>query len=249
MRPPPDREPGPLADRLAAELDALTVLWPAIVEARVPGSARRTRAVELSVQAREELDWLARMERHERADVAPGEAPVPIELDIVDLMTDVLADAVMLYDAVAEAAGVAEPLPPPSSGLADPRPYLGAAAFRLDRVDRQTLAWAAPILRGLTARVARALALADDGQVVAAVCPWCHGLSPQSPTGGGYTWKVHALPGDQIAILCWGLCEPPLRDVGTWWRGKPCWPMQQWAWLARQAAAAEQRRARTRRAS
>jgi hypothetical protein len=45
-----------------------------------------------------------------------------------------------------------------------------------------------------------------------------------------------------IAIVCdGGMCDPPSKDVGTWWRGMPAWPIYEWDWLAKQAAAAEER--------
>jgi hypothetical protein len=88
-------------------------------------------------------------------------------------------------------------------------------------------------------QVARALSMLYTGQTIRVLCPWCDGRTPEQPVGGAYTWRVTVLPGNQVAIICTGVCEPPAREVGTWWQGAPCWPISDWARLAKHVRAAE----------
>jgi len=132
--------------------------------------------------------------------------------------------------AVAEHTGLPA-LAPPRFGELDARPHLRYAAEHLP----ESLAeWAAPITRRMVQRVADVLGMTYDGQTLAIVCPWCRGVTPETPAGGAHTWRVRILPGDQVAIVCEsGTCEPPLREVGTWWQGCPCWPLGECERLAR----------------
>lgn len=223
------------------DLEWVAAYWPDLVEARLPGTARPWRQPRLTREQRAELDEAARRERLERSPDAPGEAPAPLDLGVLDTITGILAEAVEFAAAAAAYAGAPQ-LPPPSTALADARPYL---RFLIEQIPALPDPEAFADHIALTAarwvrQIARTLALVHDGQALAVVCPWCRGVTPQTPAGGSYTWRVRHLPGDEIAIVCEsGSCEPPSRDVGTWWRGMPVWPLREWDWLARRLEARE----------
>lgn len=219
----------------------------------LPGTARPWRASPVSAEKRAELDHKARLEarmvdvvlpahlRSSRSVVAPGEAPAPYSLDIADLLTEVLIAADALAETVAQHAGV-ERLATASSAYADPRPYLA-------HVHQHLLAAqdADPLLLGtverecarLLQRAHEALGLVTDGQLLAAVCPWCDGRTSAHPVGGQRTLRVRLLPapkgetGRPIIVCEGGLCEPTSADCGIWWRGLPAWDLEnEGAWLA-----------------
>ncbi|MBB4700103.1 hypothetical protein [Sphaerisporangium siamense] len=196
----------------------------------MPGTARPWRQPHLTPEQAEERDQQARIERLERVGVMPGEHPAPVDVGVLDTMASILADAVVIADEIHHRTLIAAP-EAPSTAYADARPYLNYAARNLHFTDIAD--WAAPIACKMVDQTARTLALVLDGQFLDVECPWCHGVTEQAPAGGARTWRVYALPGDMIAIVCEGICEPPHREVGTWWRGHPCWPLSDWEGLAR----------------
>lgn len=223
------------------DLEWVAAYWPDLVEARLPGTARPWRQPHLTPQQRAERDHAAWVERLERTGEAIGEAPAPLDLGVLDTITGILAEAVEFAAAAAAYAGAPQ-LPPPSTAVADARPYLRFLAEQIPALpDPEAFAdHIAPAVSRWVRRIARTLALVHDGQALAVVCPWCRGVTPETPAGGAYTWRVRHLPGDEIAIVCEsGSCEPPNRDVGTWWRGMPVWPLREWDWLARRLEARE----------
>lgn len=226
-----------MINRIVADLEWLIAYWPDLVVARLPGTARPWRQPQLTPERRAELDAQARIERAERSDVALGESPAPVDVAILDVMAGVLWDAADIAEQATGAAGV-ERLEPPSTAYADARPYLECAVKMLPAVP-----WVADEVaataRLMVGAVAHALCLVYDGQSLDVVCPWCGGRTEVAPAGGARTWRVRQLPGDLVAIVCGGLCEPPSKDVGTWWRGRPCWPVAEWDWLAKRVTAAE----------
>jgi hypothetical protein len=228
-----------LTTRTARDLRLIASYWPGLAETRIPGTPPPWRPSEITPERRAELDHEARLERLERNGLAPGEHPDAVRPEVLDLMTTLLWDATELADQVADTLGRPH-LHPPSSGLADPTPWLEFTARHLPEADEQDPALGPHIARQAAAMlgaVSRHLCLMHDGQTLDVVCPWCGG-----GLTGAATWRVRELPGDQVAIVCEsGLCEPPSKAVGTWWRGKPCWPMREWDWLAGQVRAAEGR--------
>lgn len=217
------------------DLKWVAAYWEDLAESRLPGTPRPWRHQTLTVEQRAERDRQAWLERLERSSIAPGEHPAPLDLGVLDTMFDVLVRADDLAAAVAEHAGV-QPLGSPRYGDTDARPYL---AFTAAHLTEDLATYAAPIARGMVAQVAHALALTYDGQRLDVECPWCHGVTPDAPAGGARTWRVRELPGNMVAIVCEGLCEPPSKDVGTWWRGNPVWPLSEWDWLAKRVEAAD----------
>lgn len=231
-----------LTRSVIADLEWIAAYWPDLTESRLPGTARPWRQPELSPERRAERDHTARIERDERAGFALGESPAPVDVGVLDLLASLLWDADTIHEHVAQAAGI-ERLAPPSTAFADARPYLAYAVKHLPAVDEEAVVDViAGIARGMKADIARALCLVYDGQRLDVTCIWCAGRTELAPVGGEKTWRVRELPGDLVAIVCEsGTCEPESRFVGTWWRGKPCWPVSEWDWLAKQVTANESR--------
>src|SRR5919198_405585 len=241
-RSPRPSQPGAVR-RVVADLHLVADLWPGLAHARIPGSALGSHEPSLTAERQAELDHEARLERLERNELMPGEHVDAVRPEILDLMGSVVCGAEDLAEQVSLAV-CAPVLPPPSTALADPRPYLARAAGYLPLAaggghgSRGLLIWAAGAARQMAAEVGAALGLGGDGQLLRVPCPWCRG-----GWFGARTLRVRVLPGDLIGIVCEsGLCTPPAGDVGTWWQGRPVWPFAMWPWLARRMHAAEQRR-------
>lgn len=217
------------------DLQWVAAYWDDLTESRLLGTPRPWRQPTLTSDQQRDRDRQAWMERLERSAVAPGEHLAPLDLGILDTMLDVLVRADDLAAAIAQHANV-QPLAPPKLGNLDARPYLDFAAKHL--ADDFTY-YAAPIARTMVGQVAHALALTFDGQKLDVECPWCLGITPETPAGGERTWRVRELPGNLVAIVCENLCEPPSKDVGTWWRGCPVWSIAEWDWLAKRVEQAE----------
>lgn len=219
---------------VVADLTWAAEYWPDLVEARLPMSTPRPwRQTALDTEARAERDAQARLERIERSALSFGESPAPVDVAILQTALDLLVDADDLAAAAAEHLGL-PPLPSPGPGDLDARPYLRFAAARLAELDDEWAEWAAPVARRMAAKIAQALCMVYDGQTLDVVCPWCSEAA---------VWRVQELPGGIVAIVCHGVCEPPAREVGTWWGGRPVWSIQDWECLARHVQAADARRA------
>lgn len=217
------------------DLQWVAAYWEDLVESRLPGTPRPWRHQTLTLDQRTERDKQAWQERLERSSIAPGQHPAPLDLGVLDTMLDVLVRADDLAAEIAQHVGV-PPLAPPRLGATDARPYLQFAAKHL--TEDFTYA-AAPIARTMVVQTAHALALTFDGQRLDVECPWCNGVTPETPAGGARTWRVRELPGELIAIVCENVCEPPSKDIGTWWKGCPVWPLSEWDWLAKRVELSE----------
>lgn len=165
-----------------------------------------------------------------------GETPAPMDLAVMDLLVEILEFAVPWSTLAA-----------PCSEFEDPRRYLRSAraAVVAGSVENLTL-----LERGCddwTYQVNTQLGLFGDGQLLKSPCPWCDGRTDTAPNGGQFTLRVRAVlprgrrtmagvdPRDVrwLVVCVGGLCEPPSRDVGTWWRGLPAWDLATEAdWLA-----------------
>ncbi len=228
-----------LIDRAAADLRLIAEYWPRLAEMRDPSVYAPRPASLLTPEQRAENDHAARIERQELDGLMPGEHQDAARADVLDLMASLTADAEMMADVVLHNVEPdQERSLKLSSAFADPTPLLEFVLAWLPRVDRDTLYWVSYQVHRMLADVSRALCLTFDGQLLQVVCLWCGG----GPTGAR-TWRVRQLPGDEIAIVCEGdqPCEPPSKSVGTWWKQRPCWPMREWEWLAKQLLAAEER--------
>lgn len=224
-----------LAQAVSESLVWVAHFWEDLAESRLPGTARPWRQPHLTGEQADERDQQARIERLERVALMPGEHPAPVDVGVLDTMASILWDATVIADQVSRDINRMN-LAHPSTAYADARPYLDYAAAH---ITDDLAEWAQPIVARMVDQMATALALVLDGQLLDVTCPWCHGRTEQAPVGGARTWWVHVLPGGQIAIVCTGLCEPPAREVGTWWQGKPCWPLGDWEGLAKRVQTAE----------
>lgn len=220
------------------DLDFVHDHWPHLLESRIRGTARPWREPTTSPETRAQADAAARAERLERSDVAPGEHPAPMHVDVLDVIVDLVITADDLAQRVAQAAGVDRPAPA-AGAFADPRPHLRhirawwtAATIADDKLH----AHAEHHLRRLAEDVALALRIVRDGQILQALCPWCGGRTEHQPTGGARTLRVHETPGGWL-IVCNGVnCQPQEAECGKRWRGKPAWPDFEWVWLAQRLA-------------
>lgn len=218
-------------------LDWLIEYWPDLLEARLPMATRRPwQTPHLDAEARELIDATAALDRYFRNPLGVQESPAPIDVNVLQVVLDVLVAA----DDLAALLGpecMCPVLASPGPGQLDARPWLRYAAARLHELGEAWQTWTADKVHRMYEAVARALAMKYDGQTIKVICPWCLGRTAEAPIGGAYTWRVVTLPGEQIAIVCHGLCEPPQREVGTWWGGQPCWPLADWERLAKHVRA------------
>lgn len=232
-----------------ADITFVAEHWPDLVETRIPGTARPWQPPTISAERREQLEHEARIERLERAEHAPGETPMPVHPDVLDVMLDVVEAADRLGEQVWNEARRPElPGPwrlrrffahsparrwtPATSAYADPRAHLALMTERLDTYSALG-EQVAREFRYLAQQVALCLRLLRDGQVLEADCPWCN--QPRALV-------VHETEAGPL-IVCQSrfVCEPPERDCGNWLRGRPCWPWSEWDWLAKRINHAERR--------
>lgn len=251
----------PLTDaarRVLEQIDYLTETWEDLVTLGIEPShrrrltsSRRARSVEsveaASVEVRAEL-----AERRMPGWVpGPGKHAAPLDVEMLDVLTLVVATAEDLALTVTQTAGVERPRHVVSA-WEDPRPLLRSARAWLtaaDEADKDTVPWASWVLGPVVRRVAAAVGEIMDGQLIDALCPWCCGRSVKRPTGGERTLVVHAPgsttgaraeqtapgAGDGPMIVCHGTaCTPPDSACGTRVRGMPAWPEREWDWLAKQ---------------
>jgi hypothetical protein len=224
-----------MTDRLTrtrADIAFLVEHWPHLVEERLPGTARPWRQTDLSPERRAQLDALARLERHDRAEDAPGESEAPVHVDVLDVLAQ-LTQAADGWASLAAAEAGADPLLPPLSAYADPRPYLALLAEYLHAVGWETADRVGRDLADLAADTATVLRLVRDGQRLDADCPWCaqpRALVIRVPDDDAETPAPRSGP----LVVCESVrvCEPPDRDCGERWRGRPAWPWSEWDWLA-----------------
>lgn len=222
-------------------LDWLIEYMPDLVEARLPMATRRPwQQPELNAEQRELRDGEAMIERYFRNELAPGETPAPLDIHVLQTLLDVLVTADDLAASLAPEA-MCPMLAPLGPGQLDARPWLRFARARLLDLGESWQAWTAGKVARMYEAVARCLAMLYTGQTIRVICPWCLGRTAEQPIGGVYTWQVVVLPGDQVAIICSGICEPPQRQVGTWWGGQPCWPISDWERLAKHVRSSEVR--------
>lgn len=220
-----------MKNEVAKDLEWVAEYWTDLVDARIPGTRRPWRQVELTPEAIAELDAQARIERFERSMLSLGASPAPLDMSVLQAVLDMLVQADDLAAAVADEAGDPQ-LPPPGPGELDARPYLLYTARRLPELSNGLAERARRTSAAMVDRVASLLCMVYDGQHLDVTCPWCQTQD---------VWRVRELPGGMVAIVCEGLCEPPLNEVGTWWGGRPVWPVSDWDRLARHIRAIELR--------
>jgi hypothetical protein len=237
-----------------AALDELSAVLGWLAASLLPGTAKPYRAPQMSAekrQKRELEDRAYRLLALTGNTVPLGESPAPMDLSVMDLLSDVLVLADEIAEQVAAAAKIT-PLPAASSAFADPGPYLALAGQHLDAActaDDTLARWVESKCDDVILKAHHQLGLLGDGQVLAVVCPWCQGRTESKPSGGERTLRVRAvLPSGKRSVVgvspddvrwivaCDGLsCSPGDGEVGEWWRGRPAWDLKRWStWLADQ---------------
>lgn len=227
----------------------------------LPGTRRPYRAPTMPDEKRDELARLDRQLRHNLGygmQIPLGESPAPMDLAVEDLLTEVVESVDSMSRQVALAAdvdpswfvasstGIVTYFVAAEHALTNPAPYLVRIKALLPR--------AADVARSIerrcddhTFRIHEILGLFGDGQILRSACPWCGGKTEKSPAGGELTLRVRlVLPQGKrtfagvdpreirwLVVCTGGRCEPPSRDVGTWWRGMPAWDLaNEGEWLA-----------------
>lgn len=264
------------ARRLAAklrddvrDLEYLAEVWPWLIALRVPGTRKRwaqhsQHRRHLSVNALDAMGW--------KGVPRPAAADVSV-LDVlggIDALARRVADEA-LYVLPQYRIEVWRPRRAPSH---DARPWLRLASRLLPQAHDATVddldpmvEWVEARLGGLPADAARLMGDVRDGQDLAGICPWCHGLTDRGT--GEPTLRIHypravdlATPFDPDAgfaarvtrpdeprdagplIVCHGVnCTPSSQDCGHRWHGRPAWNMREWEWLAKQLGTPEGQRA------
>lgn len=214
----------------------------------LPGTARAWSAPRLSAARRADLDRQAREELDDPGDslpahlrqaqrvTAPGEHPVPFDLDVMDQLVEIMCAADQLADDLCRAAW--RPADPPAtSAFADPRPALRLVEQLLTAAtagDETIPFYVEHRCKALIDRAETALGLVTDGQLLDGLCPWCGGKTDHQPVGGARTLRVRNLPhlGGPVLICEGGHCEPPDAECGARVRGLPAWPQWEWDWVA-----------------
>lgn len=233
----------------------------------LPGTAKSWRAPQVSAARRAELDRQAREEldnsgdllppylREKQGATAPGEAPVPYDLDVADQLQKVsdAADRLALKvakhveaDLIAWAGRWARDLPtlavpPATSAFSDPRPALRQVLELLSDVhDPDLLEHIADHCHQLVDQAQTSLGLVTDGQLLTALCPSCGGKTSAHPVGGARTLRIRTLPGSRempgrpVVVCEGGRCDPDTAACGIRWKGLPAWDLEnEGEWLAR----------------
>jgi len=214
-----------------------TVDW--LASSLLPGTARPYTAPKMSAARRAQLDAIWRLERVAAGKTATsvplGESPVPLDLDVADLLSEIMSTADELAERICLL--IMRPISrPATSAFADPRPALELIAEHVGFARQLDVGLVVQIrdrCEDLVDRAQQSLGLVVDGQLLPLCCPWCGGKTEKHPLGGQHTLRVRTLPGGLPVIVCeGGQCEPPSRDCGIRWRGRPAWERHDWEWLA-----------------
>lgn len=219
----------------------------------LPGTARAWSAPRLSAARRAELDRQAREElddpgallpahlRQTQRVTAPGEHPVPFDLDVMDQLVEIMNAGDLLADDLYRVTWHPplpwSPHPGARSAFEDPRPALRRVLQLLPQAtaaDDTIPFYVENRCKALIDRAESALGLVTDGQLLDGLCPWCGGKTDHQPVGGARTLRVRNLPhlGGPVLICEGGHCEPPDAECGARVRGLPAWPQWEWDWVA-----------------
>jgi hypothetical protein len=232
-------------------IEHLTTAVEWLAASLLPGTHKAAALVHYEDKRTTEQRDLARLEREQRVDIAPGESPPPYNLEVADLLSELLAEADTMADKVAdnvEAMLLAwagswaqnpETLRPPaaSSAFADPAPFLLMLHDLIGYVtDPDIVEDVADRCQHLSDRAAQVLGLVFDGQLLDATCPWCQGRTDRHPEGGRRTLRVRMSQDDdpRALIVCeGGYCDPG-SNSGLMWKHLPAWDLlNEGDWLAR----------------
>lgn len=220
-------------DQLTAMLHEVIDLWPDYVDSRHKGTPRvLTNALSPTTG------------RHDDGMRGYGSTPAPLHLDVLDVISTVVASADTLAEHIAHTLGH-EPPPAAASAYADPRPHLAHCAHHLAaacQADPDMADAARARIIPMHTRVLGGLGLLVDGQLIDAICPFCIGRTYERPAGVR-TLRVRVIPSRHVRAELGEVepvvvCENPAgctvlaSEVGMWVRDRPAWPMAEWEWLA-----------------
>ena len=158
--------------------------------------------------------------------IGGGETPDPYRLDMVELLTHILAKADELADTVSQAAGV-NPQPPAASAYESPARFLVHTRAWLDMAEEAQagLTWKVKDeCEALTFRANVLLGHMGDGHRLPHDCPWC-GVDQVrirsiavTYDDGHEQYRPH--------IVCESrLCTVNEESVTYWHRGHPAWDL------------------------
>lgn len=225
-----------------ADLLYIADRWPDLYQLRMPGSKKPWRPGGMSAEAREQKDALARIEKAEQGDSVLGESRAPMDVDVLDTLSDILVIADDLAGRIAEAAG-AITLDPPSTAydfdaIGDYLKHISVHLVAAAENDHEALDDAQETARRMRTMLEAGLGEISDGQRLTTVCAWCHGSTPDAPIGGIRTLVVRMVVEEPVIVCENELCSPPDADCGTWVRGRPAWRTAEWEWLSKRLEAA-----------
>lgn len=228
-------------------LDWIITRWPDLRALVTTNSQPWKQALtQLDAIQRAERNKQAWLDRHDVKGEVMGEAPAPLNVGILDVLAQVFLDCDTLHNHVAQTTG--HPRLPATSSNDDPRPLLAHTRELLPQacqVDPDMAEAATDRLGKVRSLMATELGDLEDGQTLAAVCPFCMGRTPRFPIGGAYTLRIRVVPvkhrranGEEEQlheplIVCEsGDCRPFAAECNRWHHGKPSWPWPEWEWLA-----------------
>jgi hypothetical protein len=168
----------------------------------VPGTHLPYRAPVISDETRAERaleDRMWKLQAYTGGMTPLGESPAPLNLNVMDLLSEILTAADEMAEQVAAAADV---IPPPRarSAFADPGPYLRLIRNRLERAaarDDTICRHVEEKCDELVFQVHNHFGILGDGQVLTAICPWCRGRNARG-FAGEHTMRIKAkLPEDE----------------------------------------------------
>lgn len=233
--------------KVLEDIQYLTNHWPDLKALLVHGTVRDWRHgyAELTDAARIERDKQAWLDRHDTEGQTHGEAPAPLNLGILDLLTETLMTCDLLHERVAQTVGHPR-LDHAASIGDDPRRFLAYIEVLLPEAcetDPDVLDAAAEKVSRLRSRMMVETGEIRDGQALEAICPFCVGRTTKTPTGGAKTLRIRLVPAraavsttadeTEPVIVCEsGTCQPFDAEVSHWVKGAPAWPMPDWSWLS-----------------
>lgn len=249
-------------ERITDDLQAIRDGWPALYDAADDPGRHNARLPLLTTEQRALRDQAAAAERRDRDPDAPGQTPAPggAALGLLDVVADATDRMIGLEDAARRHFGWARlcgRCRHEADSHAEACAVCRCPAYRAERWSEHgegpvwAVPWACKQLAGwlpviddlallqriggeareVRHRMQVTIGDLDDGMALYLLCAFCRGRTAAQPEGGEYTLRVHARPG-LLAVVCYGMCDPPNTMCGSRLHGRPVWPFEEWDWLA-----------------